>query len=63
MHKEIARQIRDKNKKTAVYTNKKRKNRPQLKEGDKVYLLIKNIKSKRLSKKLNYVKVRLFLIK
>ena len=35
----------------------------QLKEGDKVYLLTKNLKTKKSSKKLNYVKVRLFLIK
>ena len=36
---------------------------PQLKKGDKVYLNIKNLKSKRLSKKLNYIKVKPFLIK
>ena len=28
IHKEIARQIKNKNKKTAINTNKKRKNRP-----------------------------------
>jgi hypothetical protein len=33
-----------------------------LKEGDKVYLLTKNFKSKRPSKKLNYVKMGLFKI-
>jgi len=48
---------------TEVYINKYRKKYPQLKEGDKVYLLIKNIKSKRLSKKLDYIKVGLFSIK
>jgi len=36
---------------------------PLLKEGDKVYLYIKNLKSKRLSKKLDYIKVRPFLIR
>jgi len=36
---------------------------PQLKKGDKVYLYIKNLKSKRLSKKLDHVKVRPFLVK
>jgi len=36
---------------------------PLLKKGDKVYLHIKNLKSKRLSKKLDYIKVRPFLIK
>ena len=35
---------------------------PLLKEGDKVYLLIKNLKTKRPSKKLDHVKVGLFLI-
>ena len=59
----MARQIEARNSKTAIYSNKKRKNRPQLKERDKVYLLTKNIKSKRLSKKLDYIKVRLFLVK
>ena len=33
-----------------------------LKRGDKVYLFIKNFKSKRLSKKLNYIKIKLFKI-
>ena len=63
MHKEVAKQIKEKNKKTAIHINRKRKNGPQLKEGDKVYLLTKNIKSKRLSKKLDYIKVRPFLVK
>ena len=35
---------------------------PLLKEGDKVYLLTKNLKIKRPSKKLDYVKVGFFLI-
>jgi len=48
---------------TKTYINKYRKEYPQLKEGDKVYLLIKNMKSKRLSKKLNYIKVESFSIK
>jgi hypothetical protein len=45
-----------------TYANKKRKTAPQLKEEDKVYLHTKNLRSKQLSKGLNYVKVRLFLI-
>jgi hypothetical protein len=36
---------------------------PQLKKGDKVYLLTKNLKTRKLSKKLDHVKVRPFLIK
>ena len=63
IHKQIAKQIKKKNKEIAIYNNIKRKNRPQLKKGDKVYLLTKNIKSKRLSKKLGYIKVGPFLVK
>jgi len=48
---------------TKTYVNKYRKEYPQLKEGDKVYLLTKNMKSKRLSKKLDYIKVGPFSIK
>ena len=33
-----------------------------LKKGDKVYLFIKNLKSKRFGKKLNYIKMGLFKI-
>ena len=35
---------------------------PQLKKGDKVYLRIKNLKNKRPLKKLDYIKVRSFLV-
>nr|POF17929.1 retrotransposon-derived protein peg10 [Quercus suber] len=41
----------------------KSKTTPQLKRGDKVYLLTKNLRSKRPSKKLDAVKVGPFLIK
>jgi hypothetical protein len=36
---------------------------PQLKKGDKVYLLTKNLKIKKKSKKLDHVKVEPFFIK
>ena len=45
------------------YQNKKRKTAPQLKKGDKVYLLTKNLKTRILSKKLDYIKVGPFFIK
>jgi hypothetical protein len=45
-----------------TYVNKKRKTAPQLKEGDKVYLHTKNLRSKQPSKGLNHVKVGPFLI-
>jgi hypothetical protein len=38
------------------------KKNPQLKEGDRVYVLTKNFGTKRPSKKLDYVKVGPFLI-
>ena len=49
--------------KSAVYQDKKRKTMPQLKKGDKIYLLTKNLKTKKVSKKLNHVKVGSFFIK
>jgi hypothetical protein len=44
------------------YVNKKRKTAPQLKKGDKVYLLTKNLRTTRPSKGLDHVKVGPFLI-
>ncbi len=35
----------------------------QLKERNKIYLLTRNLKTKKKSKKLNYVKIELFFIK
>ena len=52
---------------SANYQNKKRKMAPQLKKGDKVYLLTKNLrykkKNRKRSKKLDHVKVGPFFIK
>ena len=44
------------------YYNQKVSEGPDLKKGNKVYLLTKNFKSKRLSKKLNYIKIGPFKI-
>jgi hypothetical protein len=44
------------------YTNKKRKTAPLLKEGDKVYLLTKNLRTRKPTKKLDKVKVGPFFI-
>jgi hypothetical protein len=49
-------------KKSVSYINKKRKMAPQLKKGDKVYLLTKNLRTRRPMKKLDHVKVRPFFI-
>ena len=43
--------------------NKYRTNGPQLKEGDKVWLYIKNLRTKRPSKKLDYIRVGPFRVK
>ncbi len=48
---------------SVTYQNKKRKTASQLKERNKVYLLTKNLRTKKSSKKLNYVKVGSFLVK
>ena len=45
------------------YINNKKKKESQLKERDKIYLLLKNLRSNRLSKKLNYKRINLFRIK
>lgn len=47
---------------TAKYYNKKRSMEPTLKEGDKVYLLRKNVKTQRPSDKLDYKKLGPFKI-
>ena len=45
------------------YVNKKQKIALLLKKRNKVYLLIKNLKTKKSNKKLNYVKIDSFFIK
>ena len=42
--------------------NKRKLKGPDFKEGDKVWLLYKNFKSRRLSKKLDYIKLGPFKI-
>jgi len=45
------------------YQNKKQKMTPQLKKRNKVYLLTKNLKIRKKSRKLNHVKIESFFIK
>ena len=61
--KNIKKNIQKMHLKSEKYVNKKRKKGPQLKEGDKVYLLTKNLMTKRSTKKLNHTKVGSFFIK
>ena len=63
MHEEMSRNITFQQLKTEPYANKKRKKEPQLKEGDKVYLLTKNLSTTRPSRKLDHVKVGPFFVR
>ena len=47
---------------TCLYSQQKVSKGLDFKEGNKVYLFTKNFKNKRLSKKLNYIKIGLFKI-
>jgi len=48
---------------SAKYQNKKQKMTSQLKKKNKMYLLTKNLKIRKKSKKLNHVKIESFFIK
>ena len=61
--KNIKNNIQEMQLKFEKYVNKKQKEDPQLKEKNKVYLLIKNLTTKRFNKKLNHTKVGPFFIK
>jgi len=56
---EIAKVVQQRIKK---YYNAKRSKGPDLKEGDKVWLLYKNFKSRQPSKKLDYIRLGPFKI-
>ena len=62
LHKELLRDIEFIANKLSIYYNKKRLEEPTLQEEDLVYLLQKNIKTKRLNTKLDHTKLRLFKI-
>ena len=62
LHKELLADILFIAQRLAIYYNSKRSVGLTLKEGDKVYLLRKNIATKRLSYKLDYKKLGLFKI-
>jgi hypothetical protein len=62
IHKQARENLEAAQKKSVSYANKKRKMAPQLKEGDKVYLLTKNLRTRRPTKKLDHVKVGPFFI-
>ena len=62
LHKDISDNITLSQVRITKARYKENKNGPQLKEGDRVYLLIKNLKTRKRSKKLDYIKVGPFLI-
>ena len=62
LYKELQKNIKFLNKRSALYVNKKRDRNSTLKEKNKVYLLRRNIKTKRLSNKLNHTKLESFKI-
>lgn len=55
--------IKNMQKRFANYQNKKRKMTPQLKKKNKIYLLTKNLKTRKKSRKLNHIKIESFFIK
>jgi hypothetical protein len=63
VHHEMTTHLQRKQNQQISYVNKKRKIAPQLKKGDKVYLLTKNLRTKRPNKGLDHVKVGPFFIK
>ncbi len=62
LHKELQKNIKFLNKRSALYVNKKKDRNFTLKERDKVYLLRRNIKTKRSSNKLDHIKLKSFKI-
>ena len=62
-HEELRENLEKSQRQTISYVNKKRKTAPQLKKGDKAYLLTKNLRTqKKKHKKLDHVKVGPFFI-
>ena len=62
LHKELQKNIQFLSKRSVLYVNKRRNKNFTLKEKDKVYLLRRNIKTKRSSNKLNHIKLKSFKI-
>ena len=62
LHKELQKNIQFFNKRSVLYVNKRRDRDPTLKERNKVYLLRRNIKTKKSSNKLDHIKLESFRI-
>ena len=62
LHHKLSKKIRQQEESTAQQVNKKRLKGPIFRKGDKVYLLIKNLKSKQKCRKLDYVQIEPFKV-
>ena len=62
LHKELQKNIQFLAKRSVLYDNKKRDKDFTLEKKNKVYLLRRNIKTKRLNNKLNHIKLKSFRI-
>ena len=62
LHEQLAQELRFLSAKSALYYDKRRNKNITLKEGDKVYLLRKNVKIIKPNSKLNHVKIGPFKI-
>ena len=62
LHHKLSKKIRQQGESTAQQVNKKRLKGPTFKKEDKVYLLMKNLKSKRKCKKLDHVQIEPFKV-
>ena len=60
LHSQLSSDLQFIAERNAYYYNKKYSQKPMLKKGNKVYLIQKNIKIKRLSDKLDYKKLKLY---
>src|SRR5436190_2529855 len=63
LHEQIHKDIEFANIRIAKSTNKKRVQEHSYKEGDKIYFLQQNIKTKRLSNKLDFKRLGLFRVR
>jgi hypothetical protein len=63
LHKMLKQELQRISKKTIKYANKKRSEGPDFQEGEKVYILRKNIKTRRPSDKLDHTKIGPYKIK
>ena len=62
LHNQLSLDIKFFNHRAAMYYNRHHEKGPTFKKGEKVFLLRRNIKTKRPSSKLNHQKIRLFRI-